>query len=81
MYQIGLVIKKDRRNEVGSILVSEHKSLSEATEQMMIDFERLQDANEISAKVDELLLALHDASGEHPLLAEAFSTIIKSYME
>ena len=81
MYQICLVIKENLREEVSSMLVSGHESLDEAAEQILIDFERLQDANELSAKVDEMLLALHDASGEHPHVTKAFITIIKSFME
>lgn len=55
MYQICLVIKEDLRDEVSSMLVSGHESLSEAVEQILIDFGRLQDADEISARVDKTL--------------------------
>lgn len=64
MYQIYLVIKEDLRTEVSSVLVSGHESLSEAAEQVLVDFERLQDANEISASLDVLLKACTDMSLE-----------------
>lgn len=64
MYQICLVIKEDLRDEVSSMLVSGHESLEDAAEKMLVDFERLQNANEISAKVDKFfedILTLEEA--------------------
>lgn len=52
MYQICLVIKEDLRTEVSSMLVSGHESLDEAAEQILVDFERLQDADELSQRID-----------------------------
>ena len=60
MFQIYLVIKENMKDEIGSMLVRGFDSLSEAAEQMLVDFERLNDANEISAKVDQLLEACLD---------------------
>ena len=80
MYQICLVIKKDLQTEVSSMGVSGHESLDEAAEQILIDFERLNDANEVSAKVDKLLLELEKASSSHPVLTEAFIKIIEDFL-
>lgn len=82
MYTICLVIKKeDVRDEVCSMSVRGFDSLSDAAEQMIIDFHRLNDANEISAKVDKLILALQEASDEHPFLSEAFIAIIEDNLK
>ena len=62
MYQICLVIKEDLRTEVSSMLISGHESLSEAAEQILVDFGRLNDANEVSAALDVLLESCMDMS-------------------
>ncbi len=60
MYQICLVIKEDLNEEWASMLISGHETISEAAEQILIDFERLQNANEVSAEVDNWLASLND---------------------
>jgi len=64
MYQICLVIKEDMKDEIGSMLVQGFDSLSEAAEQMLVDFERLQDANELSNQIDKQLKDLLEITDE-----------------
>ena len=81
MYQIYLVIKEDMKDEIGSMLISGHANLSSAAEQYFIDFQRLRDANEISAKVDRLLLALENPGEGNEMIAETFSKVIKQHLQ
>ena len=69
MYQICLVIKEDMKDEIGGMLVRGFDSLSDAAEQMLIDFERLNDADELSAKVDKLFEKYMDQNIEDLNLA------------
>ena len=64
MYQICLVIKEDMKDEIGSMLVQGFDSLSEAAEQMLVNFERLQDANELSNQIDKQLKDLLEITDE-----------------
>ena len=64
MYQIYLVIKEDMKDEIGSMLVQGFDSLSEAAEQMLVNFERLQDANELSNQIDKQLKDLLEITDE-----------------
>ena len=50
------------KDEVSSMLVSGHDELNSAAEQCLVDFQRLTDANEISARVDKSLLGLTEAA-------------------
>ena len=80
MYQIYLVIKENMDEEQSSMLISGHESLAEAAEQCLIDFARLNDANELSLKVDNLLLELQKSSEDFPLLSQAFLNILENYL-
>ena len=64
MYQICLVIKENLQTEVSSMLVSGHESLDEAAEQVLVDFERLNDANELSNKVDQMIKNLQGLTAD-----------------
>ena len=80
MYQIYLVIKENMDEEQSSMLISGHESLAAAAEQCLIDFTRLTDANELSNKVDNLLLKLQESGEDFPLLSQAFLQILEDYL-
>ena len=45
-----------------------------------IDFARLNDANELSLKVDKLFLELQKSGEDFPLLSQAFLSILENYL-
>ncbi len=81
MYQICLVIKEDMKDEIGSMLISGHDELSEAAEQCLVDFQRLNDANEISARVDKTFLGLTDAADHVGMDLDGLLSYIREFIE
>ena len=81
MYQIYLVIKENMKDEVSSMLISGHDDLNSAAEQCLVDFQRLQDANEMSARVDKCFVGLMEAAESVGMDLNDLLNYIREYIE